>query len=172
MSSNRSYGPRLGAAALLTFLLATAATPASAQAGNSPYQPGGVGLSVGARQAILNSRVLGVRPRNMVRGADGSLVSITRRGDQALLRSSDTGEFIPGGRSSRGWGQGLGTGLGWGGSGGGYAAASGRGGGSGSIMQWISMLDFGGGSSFGTSLVPPSDGTTPLDMWIDQNELI
>lgn len=154
--------------------LALAAVPAAqAQAGNLPYQSGGAGLSYGARQAILNARLLGSRPQNLVRGADGSLLELSRRGSQASLRSPETGTILPGGGPRRGWATGLGTGLGWGGMASAYSGALsagyGRSGAADSLMQWISMLDMGFGHSYGGD-VSSGGSSSPIDLWIGQND--
>lgn len=150
---------------------------ALAQAGNLPYQSGNAGLSYGGRQAILNAKLLNSRPRNLVRGSDGSLLDVSRRGSQAFLRSPETGAILPGGSPRRGWSTGLGTGLGWGGMASAYSGAlgyrSGRSGRSGaageSIMQWISMLDTGSrGSYAGVSI---GESESPIDQWTGQNDL-
>lgn len=146
--------------------------PAQSQIGNLPYQAGGnAGVSYGARQAILNDRLLGVRPKNMVRGLDGSLLDTARRDNQVFLRSPATGAFLPGGSPRRGWATGLGTGLGWGGLASAYGGALSyrynvSGVGAESMMQWISMLDYGDGRFYGVG--SPAGVTTPLDQWIGQ----
>lgn len=164
---------RLFSAAFCVAMFAMAgAGPVQAQAGNLPYQSGGVGISYGARQALLNARLLDSRPRNLVRGPDGSLLDVTRRGNQAFLRSPQTGAVLPGGGPGRGWATGLGTGLGWGGGSGAYSGALSYryapGGSAGSMMQWISMLDFSAGRSYGDGL---SDAGGPIDLWIGANDL-
>lgn len=164
----------MGAAAVATVLFLGGATNAHAQAGNLPYQSGGVGLSFGGRQAILNAKLLNSRPKNLVRGSDGSLLDVSRRGSQAFLRSPETGAILPGGSPRRGWATGLGTGLGWGGMASAYGGALGyRHGGSGgaadSLMQWISMLDMGPGRSYGGVSISESGG--PIDQWTGQNDL-
>lgn len=168
---------KAGRSAALPFSLALlamiASSPVQAQAGNLPYQPGGgAGISYGARQAVLNARLLGVRPRNLMRGADGSLLDVARRGNQVFLRSPETGAFLPGGSPRRGWATGMGTGLGWGGMssayGGALSARYGMGGmAAESMMQWISLLDFGDGRYGG---LPPGGTVTPLDLWIGQGD--
>lgn len=146
---------------------------AQAQAGNLPYQSGNAGISAGARQAILNARLLGSTPRNLVRGPDGSLLDVSRRGSQAFLRSPETGAILRGGSPSRGWSTGLGTGLGWGGLGSAYSGAlsyRSRGSSADSMMQWISMLDMGQGRYYGSGL-PAGESGSPIDQWTGQNDL-
>lgn len=165
----RLLGPIFFAAALLA-----GATAAQAQAGNLPYQSGGAGISTGARQAILNARLLGSTPRNLVRGPDGSLLDVSRRGSQAFLRSPETGAILPGGSPGRGWSTGLGTGLGWGGLASAYGGALSqryaRGSSAESMMQWISMLDMGSGRSYSGGFSVSETGG-PIDQWTGQNDL-
>ena len=168
-------GRVLGSLILGATLLVLGAGTADAQIGNQPYRPGGgVGLSNAARQAIQNDRILGSRPRNLVRGSDGALLDVGRANNQAFARSP-TGAFLQGARSGASWPTGLGTGLGWGNmnlgwggmgsAGGGSATGYGRSGfASESMMQWISMLSFSGGPAF----TPSGNSSTPLDIWIGQ----
>lgn len=141
-------------------------TPVLAQT-NMPYQPGrsGVGLSLGYRQAILNDKLLGSRPSNLIRGPSGELLDVQRRGSQVFLRDPNSGSYLPGARPYSGWPTGLGTGLGWGGTsqGGGsvrYVGTPGS-----NSLHWISLLpsDRGQYSSSGLS---PAAGGTPIDSWI------
>lgn len=165
-----AISPRLVLGSLLmgTFLAMSGAGTANAQLGNQPYQPGGVGLSSAARQAIYNSRVLGTQPRNLQRGSDGSLLDVARDGNQAFARIAGTGTLAQGARVGSGWATGLGTGLGWSNlGGGGLASGYGRSGASSeSIMQWISMLNFVGSGVRVRALPFGSNGGTPLDAWI------
>jgi len=141
--------------------------PALAQ-NNLPYRAGsGVGISLGARQAIINEKIQGSRPSELLRGPSGLLFGIENRNDQALVRSPEGGAFLPGMRPNSGWATGLGTGLGWGGissGGGGYYLGSS----SSSMSTWISMLPatpgrpfYGPGAVFGNS-------STPINAWIGQ----
>ena len=150
-------------------------TPALAQS-NLPYKPGGgTGLSVGARQAIINDRLFDSRPTVLLRSPGGLLFGIRRENNQALLQSPEGGAFLPGARPNSSWPTGLGTGLGWGGAatGGSFYAGSGGVGVSGtSLTGWIAMLPAGGGgASYGGGLVVGSTAT-PIDSWIRQLELI
>lgn len=163
----------LGAAFLGATFFFAGATAVQAQAGNLPYQSGGAGLSYGGRQAILNAKLLNSRPKNLVRGSDGSLLDVSRRGSQAFLRSPETGAILPGGSPRRGWATGLGTGLGWGGMAGAYSGALGnsyaRAGAGESMMQWISMLGMGPSRSYGGFAI--SESESPIDQWTGQNDL-
>lgn len=168
-SHSRVLGVFLFGAALACF----GGQAAQAQAGNLPYQSGNAGMSSGARQAILNARLLGSTPRNLVRGADGSLLDVSRRGSQAFLRSPETGAILRGGSPSRGWSTGLGTGLGWGGLGSAYSGAlsyRSRGSSADSMMQWISMLDLGSSRSYAGGL-SAGESASPIDQWTAQNDL-
>lgn len=151
-------------------LLLVSATAVQAQVNNLPYQLGNAGLSYAGRQAILNDKLLNSRPKNLVRGIDGSLLDVSRRDNQAFLRSPQTGAILPGGSPRRGWATGLGTGLGWGGSINVYSAAlsyryarPGE-----SMMQWISMLDMGPSRAYGSYSV--SDSESPIDQWTAQTD--
>jgi hypothetical protein len=134
---------------------------AFAQSSNQPYRFGSVGMSYAARQAILNAKILNVRPRALVRGPDNTLVTIVRRNHTALVQI-DGGEFVPGTRPHAGWGTGLGTGLGWGivrYAGGGYAPSWES---SATINTWISLIS--------ADAIPGNygGGGTPIDIWIFQ----
>lgn len=173
----RALATVLGAGLALAVL---SGAGASAQS-NAPYRPGGVsagvsggvGISLGYRQAILNDRLSNSRPDALVRGADGALVDVDRRSGQAFLRVPGDGAFQPGARPNRSWPTGLGTGLGWGGA---YQPGSsgryfGSGGAGDSLTNWIAALPTGedGMSRDGLYL---GSATTPMDVWIRQLELI
>ncbi|MEX0694030.1 MAG: hypothetical protein WD075_06275 [Rhodospirillales bacterium] len=148
---------------------------ASAQVGNSPYAPGasraGAGISFGYRQAIINAKILGQRPRALVRGPSGELLDVQRNGRNALVRSPDGSSYLPGARPNAAWPTGLGTGLGWNlatysSGGGGYRAAPTQ-----SLNSWISLIPSGvDGSISNYGLY--NDGGTPIDTWIMQLDLI
>ncbi|MBP7063141.1 hypothetical protein [Ferrovibrio sp.] len=147
---------------------------AHAQAGNLPYQAGGAGISTGARQAILNARLLGNRPANLVRDGAGGLLDVSRRGNQAFLSSPGNGAFLPGARPGRGWAAGLGTGLGWGlfPANASLASYYGRSNHPAeSMMQWISLLGPGISRMSAEGMSPLSDAASPLDAWIFQADL-
>lgn len=154
-------------------LLLLAGAPALAQT-NQPYQPGGVGMSLGYRQGILNDKLLGSRPKSLVRGPNGELLDLQQQGHQAFLRSPDSGAFIPGARPNSGWIFGLGTGLGWGGgyyqpafSSGATARYAGFSISGGNIFSWIAMLPAGNGGSHWSGILPTGGGT-PINAWIWQ----
>ncbi len=84
---------------VLTFVLAAAVAlsllpaGASAQWNNEPYRfgsnigagTGGAGMSMAYRQAILDEELFGRRPENLLRGADGRLLRVIDRDQQAFL---------------------------------------------------------------------------------------
>ena len=75
------------------------AADASAQMNNKPFSfKGGssLGMSAAARQAILNKKLTGATPEHIMRGADGSLIEISKGpGNTAIARTQD-GVAIPG----------------------------------------------------------------------------
>ncbi len=72
---------------------------AIAQMSNQPFSfrnGGGVGMSVGGREAIINDKILGSRPDNLVRGPGGELLDVQKGpGGVALVSYPGTGQFIP-----------------------------------------------------------------------------
>jgi hypothetical protein len=170
-AAGRTFGIALG---IFLGIAVAASTPALAQS-NLPYQPGGgTGLSLGARQAIINDRLFNSRPNVLLRSPSGLLFGIRRENSQALLQSPEGGAFLPGARPNSAWPTGLGTALGWGGgsTGGGLYAGPGAAGVSGSSLPgWIAMLPTGGGASDGGGLFF-GNTATPIDSWIRQLELI
>ncbi len=89
---------------LKLFLLAAVMAPAmivpqiaEAQMNNRPYafRNGGVGMSPGGRQAILNEKIFDVTPDNLMRGPDGTLLDVTEGpGHSALVSREGNGGFI------------------------------------------------------------------------------
>lgn len=68
---------------------------------NEPYTfrnaPNGMGMSIGGQQAILNERLFGETPRNLVRGPSGQLLDVTRGpGHSAIVSFQGNGGIIPG----------------------------------------------------------------------------
>lgn len=63
--------------------------------GSQPYQPSvgrsgaGFGMSPAYREAILNQKLLGRQSNPLVRGTDGRLLDVERRGDQAFVREPE-----------------------------------------------------------------------------------
>lgn len=91
------YGLLLGAVAVFGFM----STAASAQWNNQPFQfrsqggiGSGVGMSLAYRQAILENKFTGSRPDQLYRDAAGSLLTVERRGSQALLRET-VAPYVP-----------------------------------------------------------------------------
>lgn len=160
--------------AIVVAMTVAFASSASAQVSNTPYSPGaaqpGAGISLGYRQAILNAKILGQRPRALVKGPSGELLGIRQGERNALVLNPGDGSFITGARPNASWPTGLGTGLGWSSvvysSSGGYAAAPSQ-----SLNTWISLVPSGPNgetSNFGRYI----DGGTPIDTWIMQLNLI
>lgn len=86
------------AAAVATVFLFTSF--AGAQMNNKPYafknSPGGMGMSDGGRQAILNEKILGETPSNMLRGPDGLLLDVIKGpGNVVIVRREGDGGFVP-----------------------------------------------------------------------------
>ncbi len=168
MAFKYGYRPSITAALLMAGIFLAGGT-ANAQIGNSPVLPGGIGISQAGRQAILDSRLRDSRPRNLVRGADGSLLEIGRQGNQAFPRTRSNDVFFANARG--GWGSGLGPGLGWGNAGGRASYSGGpyvsR---NDSLWQWISMIQASMGRSYSDAGLADSGGKTPIDEWIGQTD--
>lgn len=75
------------ASAAVLVAAALAPPPALAQWNNQPYsyRGGGAGMSTAYRQAIIDRELFGREPRNLVRSADGRLLEVIERDDQAFL---------------------------------------------------------------------------------------
>ena len=145
-------------------------TAVMAQSNNSPIAfgvgGGNAGISLGHRQAILNSKLLGQRPNALVRGPSGGLLEIDRRGRNAFVRIPGDGAFLPGVRPNQGWGTGLGTGLGWNlisfSTGGVIRNQSAQ-----SLNSWISLVPSDPeGQAIG--YYGTGNDSTPIDAWIMQ----
>ncbi|MCL4678678.1 MAG: hypothetical protein KJ017_08830 [Alphaproteobacteria bacterium] len=82
------------------------ALPAQAQMNNKPFSfkgtpDGGVGMSMGGKQAILNQEIFGSTPKNMIRGADGQLLNLTMgEGRVAIVSNEGNSGFLPGFKGS------------------------------------------------------------------------
>lgn len=88
----------------LLLILVTAGL-AYAQLDNKPYNfrhsPGGLGMSNGGRQAILNQKLLDKTPDNMLRGPDGFLLDVIKGpGSVVIVQRENNGSFIPGYRGT------------------------------------------------------------------------
>lgn len=70
------------------------------QMNNEPYSfnnAPGAGMSVGGKQAILNEKIFGQTPDNLVRGPSGQLLDVTEGpGHSAIVSYPGNGRFIPG----------------------------------------------------------------------------
>lgn len=88
----------LVAVAMVTTILLTGVV--RAQMDNRPYSfpnsPGGLGMSDGGRQAIINQKILDGTPDNLLRGPDGLLLDVIKGpGNVVILRREDNGGFVP-----------------------------------------------------------------------------
>lgn len=85
---------------------ASISVPADAQLlSNRPFAfknriGGGVGMSIGGRQAILNEELFGATPDNLVRGPVGELLDVTEAGRGAAVVNVPGSSFIPGFRGA------------------------------------------------------------------------
>lgn len=123
------------------------ATPAWAQLSTEPYSyrsGGGVGMSNAYRQAMMDKEITGSRPRNLLRGADGSLLVVEERNSQAVVTTRPSNYlFYRGGNVAGVNIAGAGYGLGFG-----------------------SAID--GWTGQGVALTPPGAGRPPIDSWVAQ----
>lgn len=103
---------RPGIRALMAAAVFSAVTigTAHAQLDNKPFSfknapGGGVGMSIGGRQAIINEKLFDATPDNLQRAPDGSLLDVTEGpGKSAIIFRHGTDSVIPGykGTSFRG----------------------------------------------------------------------
>ena len=76
-------------------------TDAQAQMDNQPYAfPGGSGISIGGKQAIMNQEINNLTPKNLVRGADGHLLDVTKGAGGIAITRTEDGAFVPSFRGS------------------------------------------------------------------------
>ncbi len=74
---------------------------AMAQMDNRPFSfrgtpDGGVGMSIGAQQAIINDKILGFRPKNLVRSDSGILLDVTiGPGRSAIVSNEGNSGYLP-----------------------------------------------------------------------------
>ncbi|WP_022727121.1 hypothetical protein [Fodinicurvata sediminis] len=86
---------------LAAALVLAATSGASAQWNNQPWQPGwkgpsgGVGMSPGYRQAIIQREFTGSEPDNLYRGADGFLLDVRRGPDRQAFLSRPSSITLP-----------------------------------------------------------------------------
>jgi hypothetical protein len=80
----------LGAAAMLHV------ASAGAQLNNQPVSAGGgFGMSMAARQAIMNQQLSGATPGNIVIGPNGTLLNVTRDANGLAVVTTQGGWIIP-----------------------------------------------------------------------------
>lgn len=76
-------------------------TQAHAQLNNKPFSfkgtpDGGVGMSIGGQQALINQKILGTTPDNLLRDAGGKLLDVTKGpGGAAIVSKEGNGGFLP-----------------------------------------------------------------------------
>ncbi|MGE5506023.1 MAG: hypothetical protein ACM31L_16495 [Actinomycetota bacterium] len=138
-----------GVAALAATLVPTLA---SAQWNDQPWNfPGGVGMSMAARQAILQQHIDGIRPDNLYRGPDGQLLTVVRKGDQAFLTEPQPYYVVGAPTSGQAYVQagfgGVSLGLGT------------------SAMAWPLMLE---GARVAVAPYGPRLSSSPVDAWTRQ----
>ncbi len=74
---------------------------ALAQMDNRPFSfkgtpDGGIGMSIGGQQAIINDKILGLRPDNLVRSSTGILLDVSRGpGRSAIVANEGNSGFLP-----------------------------------------------------------------------------
>lgn len=100
----KSYDVSMVLLLSLVLLLVTAGL-AYAQLNNRPYafknSPGGLGMSNAGKQAIINDKILGSTPDNLVRGPDGYLLDVIKGpGNVVIVRKDNNGSIIPGYRGT------------------------------------------------------------------------
>lgn len=86
-------------------LIAVSAGLAFAQLDNRPFSfknsPGGMGMSQGGRQAIINDKIFDSRPDNMLRGPDGLLLDVIKGpGNVVIVQREGNGGVLPGYRGT------------------------------------------------------------------------
>ncbi|MGE5475883.1 MAG: hypothetical protein ACM3Q1_04455 [Bacteroidales bacterium] len=134
------------AAAAATAAVMMAAAPAGAQLNNEPWSyrsGGGSGISSAYRQAYMDYKITGSRPRNLLRGDDGSLLTVERRDRQAVVTTRPSNYVFYRGGNVGGGVAGAGFGFGFG-----------------------SAVD--GWTGGNVAMVPPGAGNSPIDSWIAQ----
>lgn len=137
---------------------------------NQPFEfsrrgGGGVGMSLGYRQAIIEEKLFNRRPENLLRDATGALVEIERGPSHQAFVRQQASPFLPGasaGRPGRLFGA-SGGGVGFGLSVGGFSVGGlGVGYGGGLGLEY-GLLEAGGTL---VSYSPPA--ASPIDGWISQ----
>ena len=94
----------VGITGLIPVIFVILATQANAQLNNRPYSfntpGGGVGMSTGGRQAIINRELTGATPDNLVRGNRGELLDVREGPGKSAIVSVPGGNVIPGFKGS------------------------------------------------------------------------
>jgi hypothetical protein len=104
---------------LIAALSLGSALPAFSQINNKPYafpnsSNGGVGMSQGGRQAILNQQIRNFTPENLARGPSGELLDVIKGPHRsAFVTQTGTSAFIAGykGTSYKGQNSDIGVGV-------------------------------------------------------------
>lgn len=93
-----SFKTVLFTAVVVTGALA-AAFPVDAQISNKPFafknSPGGLGMSFGGKQAIINQKIEGITPENLLRAPDGSLLNVRKGPGNSAIVSQENGSVVP-----------------------------------------------------------------------------
>lgn len=94
----------IGLAGIVPLLLVFLSPQAQAQLNNRPYSfntpDGGVGMSAGGRQAIINEELTDATPDNLVRGSRGELLNLREGPGKSAIVSVPGGNVIPGFKGS------------------------------------------------------------------------
>ena len=90
---------------LVALFSALGASSSYAQLNNQPFAfrgtpSGGLGMSIGGRQAILDNKIFGITPRNLVRGTSGILLDVTKGVGNTAIVNRQGGGVIPSYRGS------------------------------------------------------------------------
>lgn len=165
-----SRGHLFGAFAVAAVMAGMAGDAAAQLISNQPFEfsrrgGGGVGMSPGYRQAIIEEKLFDRRPENLLRDATGFLVEVERGPSRQAFVRRQASPFEPGVGSVRpggfftvfGGGAGISVGgvfLGSGFRGAGYGGVSG--------------LEYGAMDGSGTAVSYSSSASTPIDSWISQ----
>lgn len=130
----------------LVLAAALAAAPAWAQWNNQPYSysrgGGSVGMSSAYRQAYLDQQLNNNRPRSMVRGADGSLLTVQNRDQQAFVVAPQPNYVVNRGATAAGISIGLGG------------------------VGMLSAVD--GWTGGAVAVAVPGTARAPIDSWVAQ----
>jgi hypothetical protein len=162
MSSRGSF---LSAFVLAAALSGIAGDAAAQLISNKPFEfsrrgGGGVGMSLGYRQAIIEEKLFNRRPENLLRDATGALLEVERGPSNQAFARQQASPFLPGASAgvarSGGSFSVFGGGAGIGFSIGGVGIGAGIG------------LEYGLLDSGGTLVSYSSPASSPIDGWISQ----